>query len=172
MKRSGFVLLLGVVAACSDDSGGKGEGQPVACGTSTCSGSEVCIRHQAPPEPFPGGTPQAAHCAPLPPGCNASSLCDCPGADGDWQGQAIVGCSVLGERSLYVMDVTCGARRCTAQEVCVARSSELACAPLPEGCRVELHFCDTECPDAVARAAGADGSMGCLGSDWGVAVLL
>jgi hypothetical protein len=122
--------------------------------------------------PFPAQAPGDDACVPAPPGCDISSLCDCELRDGDWEGQPITGCSILGERSLYVTDVTCGSRRCTPNEVCLARSDDQSFVPLPEGCNVSMDFCDTDCADEVARQAGATQANGCMSADWAVAVTL
>lgn len=176
MKYWLCALALGFsVMACGGDDHDDGDGGgfslghsgPFACGQSTCTARQMCIHSNV--ARFSSATPDSESCVPLPEGC-ATALCDCDASEGDWEGQPITGCSILGERSLWVTNANCGSRRCTAREACVIRGAEQSCQPLPPSCSVELKFCDSECPAEVARAAGAARSSGCMGADWAVAV--
>jgi hypothetical protein len=179
-KAAWLALAVGsLTAGCGggdekDGSSPFGAAQPVECGTLTCSATQVCIIRQS--GPFMDATDDSYSCEPAPSGCDPAALCDCPASEGTWAGQPITGCSLLGERSLYLTDTTCGTAPCAANELCVVTGSPFAsplgprsCAPLPTDCAPSENFCDTDCGDRAASALGKTKS-GCVGSDWAIGI--
>jgi hypothetical protein len=178
-KRTWVTAFAVLMAGCGSSEGQGssnpfGAASPVECGTLTCSATEICIIRES--GPFMDPAEDTYSCEPAPSGCDPASLCDCPAAEGNWGADPITGCSLLGERSLYVTDVTCGAAPCTASEVCVVTGSPFSnpigprsCAPLPTDCAPGEDFCDTDCGDRAASALGKT-KTGCVGADWAVGI--
>jgi hypothetical protein len=171
--RNAWVLLLihPIALGCGSDGDPTPAGQsaPVECGELTCSGSEMCVVPQSLGPWFDG--PEAHACAPIPDGCGGLGLCSCPALEDDYGELSIVGCSLLGERSIYVADVSCGDRRCLPEEYCLVRTLEttqdigsMECRPLPAGCEPGADFCGE---DGCFTETIVDELpvMGCLESD-------
>lgn len=159
------------------DSSGEDGGPttPIECGALVCEAHEICIERST--GPFTSSRPTEYSCAATPDGCNAAFLCDCEIADDKWKGEPVVGCSILGGRTLYVRDMSCGdARPCSDAQACVIPGRPLGaiegtprCEPLPSGCEVSLDFCGTDCPERLVESFGGQ-SAGCASSDQGVGV--
>lgn len=147
---------------------------PVECGTLTCTDDEICLETDLAPFSFDDSAPTHA-CGRAPDGCDASRLCDC-GIE-FYAGAAVQGCSILGERTLYLADVRCGAAACTEAEACLVETLDgtpssdatLRCVPLPDGCVRSSNFCDAdECSSRIAIAEGYERSSGCFAAEWAV----
>ncbi len=169
-----FALLLGCGSSNSTTDDGGGDAGSAECGESTCTGQQICIIRQS--GPFTADAPDTYECADPPEGCAPSSLCDCEAASGSWEGLPVTGFSLLGERSLYVTDTSCGTLPpCGLAEACMAQGSPFtevgaaSCQPLPEGCAVDRTFCEAGCGESVASAAGRS-YAGCAAATWGVGV--
>ncbi|MGC4086756.1 MAG: hypothetical protein QM756_02440 [Polyangiaceae bacterium] len=160
------------VAGCGSSSGDGTHGATsiapsgsVSCGTLTCSGTQTCLVSQS-LRPFSEG-PSTYSCITTPTGCGGFELCDCPATQGELDGKPVTGCSLLGERSLYVTDVTCGDRNCNDNEYCLVKATTSQCFPLPEACAATM--CSADCKSQIAAQQNVTVS-GCLKADYARAV--
>jgi hypothetical protein len=160
------IALSGGSAACSADGPSTNtEGQPIGgadsvqCGSVTCGPDEVCVDAQPLP-PWTTGSEEFA-CQPMPTGCRSTSLCDCAAAWEDVDGKSVIGCSILGERTLFVADFTCGERTCNDDEYCLmwrAGKGEAdplideQCEPKPAECATNM--CDSQCKATILAQEG------------------
>ena len=161
------------VMACGDGDDAPSDPfapEPVACGDLTCSAEEMCVVPRR-LEPWFEPNPQTESCAPIPAGCEGLELCECAPLEHDYQGLAVIGCSLLGERSIYVADVTCGDRRCNDDEYCLMVAASLQeppssreCRLLPAECTPAAEFCGADgCVQSISVEGFARGA--CLESD-------
>jgi hypothetical protein len=172
-----FVLPISGCGSSTDDPGPQGTNGlvsgSVSCGTLTCNAAQTCLVSQS-LLPFSEGL-RSYSCIETPAGCGGLELCDCPATQGDLQGKPITGCSLLGERSLYVTDVTCGERRCSSDEYCLVKHEGAGvtttalskeCVARPSGC---ADVCATDCKAQVAAHEGLQ-VIGCLTSEFAQAI--
>jgi hypothetical protein len=174
---SPLFALISLTAAlgCSGSSGsGWGEvgfSDSFECGSSTCSAEQICL--QTEPAPYAPQAQTVYECVAPPADCKPSSLCDCDYPD-PYAGKQVVGCSVLGERTLRLADVSCGGAPCAEGQLCLVRAqlgtaitaqTPATCVELPTGCTLSQDFCSTTCPGAVAAEAGGVFS-GCASAEW------
>lgn len=191
----GALSLLGAQACGGDDGGGDGDGdgdgtggdtaetggsantgdgdgtggsEPTAnCGDELiCESGEVCILAEGLFTDV-----ESDECAPTPDGCSSSAICDCPLAD--WEGMPISGCVAFGfPGSLYVYDLDCGDAPCEEGNVCLfdeTGANPPTCVAAPDGCTVDDTFCEADCEQQVAEAAGMD-IVSCRASSVGAGV--
>jgi hypothetical protein len=170
------VALCTAAAACGSDDPPGVQSEPVECGTLTCSATEMCVAPR-PVDPWFEG-PAARTCDPIPAGCEGFRLCSCPALSGDYGDLAIVGCSLLGERSIYVADLTCGDRRCDDAELCVVERQGPSGPIVNRACRalsVECMAGERICGDGGCMSgASIDGRpvIGCLEAEYVRAVVV
>jgi hypothetical protein len=182
-RKSWWVVLGawgGLLSGCGDSQGSSSDTNPfqpeggVDCGDLTCKSGEICTSRDA--AAFLPDRPTTYACAPWPAACSESSLCDCDLREYD--GLPVVGCSIVGERTLYLVEAGCGNQTCSATEACLLKRTSVGadpnpqrCAALPEGCTRDIDFCDGDCSSKLARAEGFE-SAGCFSSDYAVGVYI